>query len=503
MRCNWRRWLWGIIPLLVLSWVALQAEHSRIENDLTERARQALTSAGFPWALTEFKGRDVVLTGRAPQEGDPSKAADALGSLWGVRVVDNKAGLLEKADKYVWSASRRNNRIRLTGYAPSLGARQAILGVTRASFPGFEIIDRTTLARGVGSSDVWLAGVSFALKQLASLKRGDVRLEDLNLSVMGEAEDIGAYRALKAALAGTLPKGIKLAADIVAAPAVSPYTWSALLADGRLVLSGYVPGDAARAELLAAVRGALPDVTVVDRMQPGEGAPQGFTSATAASIRELARLQGGGAEIKDAVLAVFGIAESEAAAEATRNVLRASLPGTFRFVDQIRAKELPPPPALAAPPAKGPEAQAPGVTTTVTPPTAPPALPTALEIRAKACEDNLRSLAAAGQIRFLLASAKLDGASFDTLDKLAQAAKSCPGMRIEVAGHASAEGDPELNQRLSVQRAQSVVAYLVDAGVGAEQLEAVGYGSTRPIASNDTEEEMAKNRRIEFSVRPK
>jgi len=86
MRCNWRRWLWGIIPLLVLSWVVVQAEHSRLERDLAERTRLALVHGGFPWALVEFKARDAVLTGRAPQEGEPGRAADALASVWGVRV---------------------------------------------------------------------------------------------------------------------------------------------------------------------------------------------------------------------------------------------------------------------------------------------------------------------------------------------------------------------------------------------------------------------------------
>jgi OOP family OmpA-OmpF porin len=48
-----------------------------------------------------------------------------------------------------------------------------------------------------------------------------------------------------------------------------------------------------------------------------------------------------------------------------------------------------------------------------------------------------------------------------------------------------------------------VVAYLSKAGVDAALLEAIGYGTTRPIAPNDTVENMAKNRRIEFTVRPK
>jgi outer membrane protein OmpA-like peptidoglycan-associated protein len=76
-------------------------------------------------------------------------------------------------------------------------------------------------------------------------------------------------------------------------------------------------------------------------------------------------------------------------------------------------------------------------------------------------------------------------------------------MHIEVGGHASAEGNAEINQQLSLKRAQSVVAYLVQSGVDPAQLESVGFGASRPIAPNHTNENMARNRRIEFTVRPK
>ena len=504
MKCNWRRWLWGIIPLLVLSWVAVQAEHGRLERDLAERARLALVDGGFAWALTEFKARDAILTGRAPQESEPGKAADALASVWGVRVVDNKAGLLDKAETYLWSASRRNNRIRLTGYAPSIAARQAILGVTKASFPGFEVVDRTTLARGVPSNDIWLAGVSFGLKQLTFIRRGDVRMRDLELAVYGETEDIAGYRAVKQAIVHSVPKGIKVTVDNVTAPVVRPFTWAAQFADGRLVLSGYVPNDAVRAGLVATARASLPGTVVIDKMEPGEGAPQGWAVAASASLRELARLEGGGVESRDAVLAVFGTAADAATAEAIRTALRAALPTTIRFADQIKAKEPPPPPPVPLPPPAPTEAPAkePEVGTASAPP-AQPAPPVEAVARAKACEEELASLASAGQILFRLASAELDTVSSPTLDKLAEAAKSCPGMHIEVGGHASAEGSSEINQQLSLKRAQSVVAYLVQAGVDAAQLEPVGFGATRPVAPNDSSENMARNRRIEFAVRPK
>ena len=547
MRCNWRRWLWGIIPLLVLSWVAVQAEHSRLERDLAERARLALVEGGFTWAQAEFKARDALLMGRAPQEGEPGKAADALAAVWGVRVVDNKADLLDKAEKYVWIASRRNNRIRLSGYAPSIDTRRAILGVTKASFPGFEIVDRTTLARGSPSSDVWLAGVSFALKQLTGIKRGDVRLEDLGLTVTGQAEDVTAYRTIKQALANSVPKGINVTADRVTAPVASPYMWAAHSADGRLVLSGHVPNDAVRADLVAAAKQGLPRAAIVDQMQPGEGAPQGWADMAVAILREMGRLEGGAADMKDATLVVSGMARDAATAEAVRATLRAAVPATIKLTDQIQVKE-PPPPALPPPtvlpperteaPAKGPEVPSPARTDTaaqsapppsVVPPeraetpakgpeaapaartdaaaqSAPPALPPVegpAMVRARACEEQLKSVAAAGHILFRLASAELEGTSFQTLDKLAEAAKSCPGMRIEVGGHASSEGSVELNQQLSLRRARSVVAYLVHAGVDVAQLEPIGHGAAQPVAPNDGSPSMARNRRIEFTVRPK
>jgi OOP family OmpA-OmpF porin len=482
MRCNWWRWLWGIIPLLVLGWVAVQAEHGRLEADLTDRGKALLAAKGFNWATIEFEGRDAVLAGLAPQEGDPGKAAGTLASLYGVRVVNNRAGLLDKADKFVWTASRRSNRIRLTGFAPNINARQAILGVTRASFPGLEVVDRTTLARGAPPTDVWLAGVSFILKQLTSIKAGGHgRLEDLGISLYGEAEDVAGYLAIKQALAGGLPKGLKVLEDGVTAPVVSPYAWEAKRIGGRLVLTGYVANDKLRAEIVEAAKGSSAGVEVVDEMQPGEGAPQGWAAAVSAALHGLARLEDGSAQMQDAALTVSGLAPDAATADAVRAELRAALAAKIKFIDHIRAKEPPPPP-----PPKEAEAPAPGVVA-----------------KAKACEEEMAEQVAKGTILFALSSAELDSVSFPTLDKLAETAKACPGMTIEVAGHASAEGDPEANRQLSLRRAQSVAAYLARAGVEQGQLHAVGYGATRPVAPNDTAENMARNRRIEFTVRPR
>ena len=74
------------------------------------------------------------------------------------------------------------------------------------------------------------------------------------------------------------------------------------------------------------------------------------------------------------------------------------------------------------------------------------------------------------------------------------------GSRVRIEGHADATGPDAYNQGLSERRASSVRSYLVTQGVEASKLTAVGYGESRPIASNDTSEGRALNRRVELQV---
>lgn len=75
-----------------------------------------------------------------------------------------------------------------------------------------------------------------------------------------------------------------------------------------------------------------------------------------------------------------------------------------------------------------------------------------------------------------------------------------PDVRIEVGGHTDNVGDPEENRRLSLERAQAVKAYLIGNRIKGERIAVQGYGDTRPIASNSTEEGRQMNRRVEMKV---
>lgn len=75
-----------------------------------------------------------------------------------------------------------------------------------------------------------------------------------------------------------------------------------------------------------------------------------------------------------------------------------------------------------------------------------------------------------------------------------------PGMAMRIEGHTDAVGLDEVNQRLSQERAESVAGYMMAGGIAPERLTAIGVGASEPVATNDTPEGRALNRRIEFEL---
>jgi outer membrane protein OmpA-like peptidoglycan-associated protein len=736
MRCNPWRWIWGLIPIAGLAWVAVQVEHARIERDLATRGRQELARLGLGWADLSFSGRDGTLSGQAIEESETGRAHAIALRTWGVRSVIDNSGLIDKVDRYEWTALRRDNRVRLNGLVPNEKTRRDVIGIVKASFPNLEIEDRLRLARGAPPTDTWLGGVGFGIKQLAQLRNGQVDLEATSLSVSGEAIDAQAYRAVKSALARGMPPGIRLKLDRVTAPVVKPFLWSARLMGDRLALAGHVPGEQAREDIVSAARGSNARLRINDEMHAAEGAPEGWLEAALAVVRSLAGLEEGAAEMRDAMLTFTGQAATEAKAQSARDALQ-KLPAAFKVSEQVHAREpalpivtpfttsvvleggvltlaghvpaeearqallavvrqrlpgvplgdgmklgagapagwqkcaeagvaalarvgngrtslvdgkleiavntaakdlaqslptqvqsdaaggcethvrvillTPPEPVLMwsaqrheselvlgghvpgeaarenilgaarqlfagleikdqmtvsqetsekwtraareglvqlsrlqrgeltladramtlegeaaeeavqsavrtalahnmpegysaretigvrpAPPQPRIELQQP--TAAISPRIITPEQAKRRE-EADTCQRLLQTVVHSGTILFDRNSARLSPASFSTLQRLADVANNCAGVRLEIAGFTDADGSAEHNQLLSERRAEAIAEFLADAGVGRDRLKAVGYGETQPLAPNDTQRNKAQNRRIEFSVK--
>lgn len=106
-------------------------------------------------------------------------------------------------------------------------------------------------------------------------------------------------------------------------------------------------------------------------------------------------------------------------------------------------------------------------------------------------------------ITFPSGKATIEHKYFGLLAKVCEALKEYPEAQITVEGHTDSRGSDQANQKLSTERAEAVREYLLaTGGFDGARITALGYGETRPIASNDTEDGRRKNRRIDIVVAP-
>lgn len=112
----------------------------------------------------------------------------------------------------------------------------------------------------------------------------------------------------------------------------------------------------------------------------------------------------------------------------------------------------------------------------------------------------LNSTVALKNIQFELKSFQLQPVSITELDKLVQLMTDNPAIAVQISGHTDNIGKDADNIVLSTNRAKAVAGYLISKGIDAKRLTWKGYGASKPVADNTTEEGRAKNRRTEFTI---
>jgi outer membrane protein OmpA-like peptidoglycan-associated protein len=103
-------------------------------------------------------------------------------------------------------------------------------------------------------------------------------------------------------------------------------------------------------------------------------------------------------------------------------------------------------------------------------------------------------------IFFDTGKATLRAESNTELERLVKLMKDAPKLKVEISGHTDNTGSNAINEQLSQDRAQAVVDYLVKKGIASDRLTAMGYGSSVPVASNNSAEGRQQNRRTEFKI---
>jgi outer membrane protein OmpA-like peptidoglycan-associated protein len=103
-------------------------------------------------------------------------------------------------------------------------------------------------------------------------------------------------------------------------------------------------------------------------------------------------------------------------------------------------------------------------------------------------------------IQFETDSYKLEPVSLIELNKLVQLMNDNPVIQVQISGHTDNTGSDADNLKLSANRAKAVMDYVVSKGIDAKRLTSKGFGASKPVADNATEEGRAQNRRTEFTI---
>ena len=117
-------------------------------------------------------------------------------------------------------------------------------------------------------------------------------------------------------------------------------------------------------------------------------------------------------------------------------------------------------------------------------------------------EGNVLALTFRSDFTFAVNSAAIRSGLDSELSRVAQVLNAYPQTTLTVAGHTDSTGSEEYNQTLSQKRADSVKNALVQRGVAAQRINAVGYGESQPVGDNETEFGRQQNRRVEVRINP-
>jgi OOP family OmpA-OmpF porin len=484
--CNWTKWFWpGLVTAALLTALTGWFFSGPVEQDLALRANDQLR-AGQPWATVAFDGRDGIVSGIAENDVQQREAANIAASTYGVRVIGNKTVLPEPAKPFALFLSKAGEGISLKGNYADTKSRLALVEAVEKAMPGIPVKDELVLASGKPQGFDALA--AFGVSQLADLASGEVSLADLAYSIKGMPAGLEVYDKLTAATA-TLPAGGTLKLAEIALPELGkPYEISAAYDGNTVTLDGYAPSADAKAAIEGKAASLFSGKTVNSLLKLAAGAPDGFAGWVEFGLEQVSKLKDGAFSVTGSDFALKGSVADASGYDAAVKALTENLPAGLKLAANELVKPAEPEPVAAPEPV--PAAQ----------PEPAPAPEPVISETAKACQEAIGDILSTGEINFESSKAIITAASFPVIEKIARTLKACPDVAMEIGGHTDSDGDDASNQALSDARANAVLRWLLGFGADPAKVSARGYGETQPVAPNDTNENKAKNRRIEFRV---
>lgn len=316
----------------------------------------------------------------------------------------------------------------------------------------------------------WAEAVGLGIAAVTELGSGSITFSDADVTLLAGSEVPQAtFDKVVGDLETGLPDVFSLTSTLekketaTQGPAEFTAVWTE---DGKVELRGRLTDEMQRQAVDAFARSAFSGAKVLTATRVDEALPDGWPVRVLAGLKALAQVEHGKLLVRADLVEVTGVTGSTATRGKITQILSAELGQGQTFKVNVRYDEALDP--LAA-------------------------LPTPEE-----CAADVNAVIARTKITYTPSSAEIATTARPVLDELASILSNCPPMQMEIGGHTDAQGSEGGNQALSQARAEAVLLALQGRRVDVSGMTAVGYGETKPIADNDSEEGREANRRIEF-----
>ena len=453
----------GLFGFTLFHGSLLLLKTSAIETDLRNRVFETLKLRGFARIQANSTGRDITLSGEVSSESAAQSAIQIAEAVWGVRKVRSQLGIKALRLPHLLVFRTTRGALRLEGELPNQNQLDEVSGFAKQYYE-HETFSQSLRANPEVTNPKWYGIVPGLMQETNQLQSVAIEFGAGTIAIGGLIESEANYRVFNQRMTQFIDAS---GHEYINRVGILPDEESLEL---LIVVEEVEKAEEISKESTNFVSSASDEETLID-LHIDE--PVVSESGT---LDEALDYENDNGENRDAEAEVIpeqeddmlntessGSSSGEVIISEAADTAVTSIQNTSLEEEVLESSEIPPKIAV--------------------------------------CNLNLKQSLSAEPIVFSSGSAKITVNNSASADNIANILEKCPTYSVLVSGHTDSSGNVEANQVLSQLRAERVRARLVERGVEAARITAQGFGSSQPVASNETLEGRNKNRRIEIVLK--